>query len=341
MSNDFVEYFMSLSLEKREMLLDHLVSLLRETSLAEDDKLHDIRHNHIINGGIGCPHCGSTQIISYGSFKGKKRYKCKDCEKTFSEFTTSAVYWLHKKDLLREYLFYFLQGYSLRRIADEMDICLKTAFLWRHKILYALNQKHKKGLKGLIEVDDTYFRFSEKGNKSIKNRKPRKRGKPTGQDGINKEHVAVFVAFCREDKSVSSGVGCRGRITMDAFHEAIGKHLDRENCLLCTDSHHTYQGYSNNYGIKKEKIFIRKKQFVKDKIYHIQNVNNVHSQLKTWIKRFKGVASKYLNHYLEYFNLIYDLSRKIDKPNESLRRLLEIDNGFIKSTEIKHQYCIT
>ena len=132
MSNDFVEYFMSLSLEKREMLLDHLVSLLRDSSIAEDDKLHDIRHNHIINGGIGCPHCGSTQIISYGSFKGKKRYKCKECEKTFSEFTTSAVYWLHKKDLLREYLFYFLQGYSLRRIADEMDICLKTAFLWRH-----------------------------------------------------------------------------------------------------------------------------------------------------------------------------------------------------------------
>ena len=33
-------------------------------------------------------------------------------------------------------------------------------------------------------------------------------------------------------------------------------------------------------------------------IYHIQNVNNYDSRLKTWMRRFNGVATKYLDSYL-------------------------------------------
>lgn len=36
----------------------------------------------------------------------------------------------------------------------------------------------------------------------------------------------------------------------------------------------------------------------------IQNVNNYHQRLKQWIMRFKGVATKYLQHYLAYFNFL-------------------------------------
>ena len=33
-------------------------------------------------------------------------------------------------------------------------------------------------------------------------------------------------------------------------------------------------------------------------LYHIQNVNGLHSRLKHWINLFKGIASKYLDNYL-------------------------------------------
>lgn len=36
-------------------------------------------------------------------------------------------------------------------------------------------------------------------------------------------------------------------------------------------------------------------------LYHIQNVNNYHSRLKGWIQRFNGVATKYFDHYLSWF----------------------------------------
>jgi len=33
-------------------------------------------------------------------------------------------------------------------------------------------------------------------------------------------------------------------------------------------------------------------------IFHIQHVNNYHSQLKDFLKPFHGVSTKYLNNYL-------------------------------------------
>jgi hypothetical protein len=35
--------------------------------------------------------------------------------------------------------------------------------------------------------------------------------------------------------------------------------------------------------------------------WHINNVNGYHGRLKNWLRRFNGVASSYLNHYLGWF----------------------------------------
>ena len=39
-------------------------------------------------------------------------------------------------------------------------------------------------------------------------------------------------------------------------------------------------------------------------IYHIQHINSYHSILKNWIRRFHGVATKYLNNYLIWHNFV-------------------------------------
>jgi hypothetical protein len=40
------------------------------------------------------------------------------------------------------------------------------------------------------------------------------------------------------------------------------------------------------------------RDLVKDKVFHIQNVNNYHGKLKGWISRFRGVATKNLHNYV-------------------------------------------
>jgi hypothetical protein len=43
-------------------------------------------------------------------------------------------------------------------------------------------------------------------------------------------------------------------------------------------------------------------------VYHVQNVNAYDSRLKTWMRRFNGVATKYLDSYLGWFRAL-DRSR--------------------------------
>ena len=50
-------------------------------------------------------------------------------------------------------------------------------------------------------------------------------------------------------------------------------------------------------------------------LYHIQNVNSLHSQLKQFINRFKGVATKYLDNYLAWFLFVDSRSNENTKHN--------------------------
>jgi len=42
----------------------------------------------------------------------------------------------------------------------------------------------------------------------------------------------------------------------------------------------------------------------KNGIYHINNVNNYHSGLKDFVRQFKGISTKYLDNYLNWFSWI-------------------------------------
>jgi len=41
-----------------------------------------------------------------------------------------------------------------------------------------------------------------------------------------------------------------------------------------------------------------------DGAWHIQNVNAYHSRLKTWVRKFNGVATRYLENYLAWFRIL-------------------------------------
>lgn len=71
-----------------------------------------------------------------------------------------------------------IEGYFLRKCAEELndEVTLVTLFYWRHKILAALKQIPIELFQGIVDMDETYFLYSEKGKRNITERKPRKRG---------------------------------------------------------------------------------------------------------------------------------------------------------------------
>ncbi len=204
----------------------------------------------------------------------------------------------------------------MRKYAELLhdEVTHVTLFYWRHKILSALKQIPTEAFQGIVEMDETYFLFSEKGKRKITERKSRKRGGKAKHRGISNDQVCVLVARDRQ-KITFSGVLGRGRIRTNKLDEVIGSQLSNSN-VLCTDSWRAFSSYANSKGLIHYRFKSDGKQRVKG-IYHIQNVNSYHSRLKRWIDRFNGVATKYLQHYLAWFrfkdNKDYENTKAIKK----------------------------
>lgn len=248
-----------------------------------------------------CPHCQSPSIFANGKLNNMQRYKCKGCLKNFSESTGTALASIKKKDLWLNYIRYMFEGKSLVKCAELVGISKQTSFDWRHKILSRLRHEAPEKFSGICELDDIFFNYSEKGSRTL-NRKPRKRGNHGISQGTSDDKVAVLLTQDRSNRKDIQVIK-RGRIRKADLKGAIGERLD-SNTVLCSDSHRSFTGFAreNNYTLKK--INARKGQHIVDKVYHIQHVNQMSQAIKKWMQQFNGVASKYLQNYMNWFMIM-------------------------------------
>ena len=158
--------------------------------------------------GFECPHCSSEHVVRFGRYNGRQRYRCKCCNKTFTDTTNTVLYRTRKGDEWNEWITlvdYMLKGYSLRKSAEIVGVTWVTLFYWRHKLLNTLKQLDFEQFQGIVEVDETYFlySYSQKGQRGIIDGMPRKRGGKSKHRGISHEQVCVLVARDRTKATVT------------------------------------------------------------------------------------------------------------------------------------------
>ncbi len=102
--------------------------------------------------------------------------------------------------------------------------------------------------EGIVEIDETYFLYSEKGKRGIYERNPRKRGGKSKLRGISHEQVCVLVARDRTKATVSK-VACMGRVVKTKVDNMIGSKLSSNNVLV-TDAWRAYKTYAKEKGIE-------------------------------------------------------------------------------------------
>jgi hypothetical protein len=71
--------------------------------------------------------------------------------------------------------------------------------------------------------------------------------------------------------------------------------------VLCTDGSASLRGAARQTRIAHRALNLSARVRVLTGVYHLQNVNAYDSRLKTWMKRFHGVATKYLESYLGWW----------------------------------------
>ncbi len=152
-------------------------------------------------------------------------------------------------------------------------------------------------LRGIVEADETFVLSSRKGERNL-DRKARKRGGKASKRGLSDEQIPVLVAADRSGATVSAVLP-----TVSAAHlQAVLQPILDPDALLVTDGCTSYPPCAAAMGISHESLNQTAGERVRGEL-HIQTVNSRHERLKTFLRRHRGIATKYLDSYLRWFHL--------------------------------------
>lgn len=334
-----IELVSKLSADELVTLKAHLQALECEKDL-EQSSAAEIRKSELTDKyQICCPRCLSLRIINWGGYRDRKRFKCKNCERTFNELTGTAWHYIHSHGKFKQFIKCMAEKRSLRDCVSIVDICLQTAFYWRHKISRALIDIDKNWLKDEIQADETFILESHKGQKDIvtsENRKPRKRGGKASKAGTSDEQVCIMAAVDNQGNTLLKVAG-NGRLTKKMVKNTLAKQIRKQRvhrAILVTDRHKSYLELVQQKNLIHQTIVAQYKQFTNIDGFNINRVNALHARLKRWLTKFNGIATKYLQNYLNYFR-IWDKVNSFKERFELLLRFSVKDNqAFIRICDI-------
>ena len=74
--------------------------------------------------------------------------------------------------------------------------------------------------------------------------------------------------------------------------------------VLCTNNDRSCTAFAKEKNAEHKKFNAFRGQRKTEKIYHVQNVNNMGSRLRDFMQWFNGVSTKYLQNYLNWFMML-------------------------------------
>ena len=276
------------------------LSRLREWIASIHDPTECIALIEAAAAGRPCPRCGSARKHRCGFATGLQRFRCLACRCTFNALTGTPLARLRKRECWLPYLQCILESRTVRAAAQAVGVHRTTSFRWRHRFIPGATRARPVRLGAVVEADETYRLESQKGSRSL-TRGPRKRGGVAGRRGITDELDCLLVARDRNGLTLDFHTG-RGQVTAAQLRDCLRPVLPSD-VLLISDSAAAYASFAAAAGITHEAINVRAGKRARGAI-HIQNVNGWHSRFKTWLVRFKGVASRYLINYSGWLRLL-------------------------------------
>ena len=253
---------------------------------------------------IPCPHCGSHDIILYGSKHGKQRYFCKECGKTYVSTTGTVLSMSHfGMDVWQEFLRQTLEGCSLSYAEKTLGLTHQTAFNMRHKLLMAFEDFFVESpvvLGDVSEFDETFVLDSYKGKTipETADRPSRRHGAKAQKRGISNEYVCICTGVQRKGEAVIRTEN-RAKPSREELQTIFEGHI-QSGTLALTDGLRSYPVLGTLADCKVEDVNGQKSGF-----YNLNTVNNLHSFIKSRYLFYRGVATKYLNRYNALFQMAY------------------------------------
>ena len=287
--------------------------------------INDDWQNRLINENINtdCPHCGGKKIIKKGIRANSiKEFQCKECNKKFTLFTNTILektqyhydIWIHVLKMV-------LDDMPIEHIQQNLivdfgltDIDYRTVFNWKHKLINAMAQMPMPKLSGVVQIDETFFRESQKGSRDLESfvkgedRLPRYGRRSSHYGVMGNEFANVVCMVDLNGYAVAKVIGL-GKLTVSTFTELFDEHLDNPS-FICADGNKVYRQYCD---LKKIPLYIKPSNYT-DMIYkngyETPDWRNAAKAKATEEKNFKIMTKLYKEKTVDYIYNRYDLDYK-------------------------------
>lgn len=267
---------MSKTINNKEYRLKLFKEKIDKSTLKIENNINDKKQNKYIK----CPHCKSEDVIKYGSYNGIQRYKCKNnkCERTFTKQTESPFRYSKKfKENCHKYKELYEKGLTIRECAEVLNISIVTSFFWRHRFLYNLKQvNYVEKLCDYAELTRVVLLENFKGDRYSKNKE--------------KDKISIVNAM-NKSIDIISIIAARNHLGFRELKENIEPRIDKK-AIAVAFLDGRLQAFSDKHNTIN-KIRIRRIDITPiDASYSVK--------IKRWLKKFRGVATKYIDHYLSW-----------------------------------------
>ena len=279
-----------------EKFINFLQTLLGD-ALENKNTISKVVKQEIEN--MECPNCHCDDcIIKSGFTKNKvQRYLCKKCNKKFISTTNTLCY--RTKLTFGDWQLFFecmADCLSIRKTAAKMHKNKNTVFAMRQKVLQALSIfRSNVKLSGEIQADEFSIPINFKGMKQSNMPRYSKKRKSASKKVNHK--VCVLGAIDETDNQYLEIVG-NGEITSKKIEESLGPKI-KEGTTLITDCRSAYESFAKDHNLKLEQI--KSTTYKNENGYTLSEINGLHSNFFGFISKFKGVSTKHLQGYIDWF----------------------------------------
>ena len=282
-----------------------------------------------------CGKCAGSKLVRWGRGRtGFQRWRCTGCGTTRSTTSGTIIAGLHRPDLLHALIKEMFPGEksTCRKAAERLGVDKMTIWRWRRTILRLLSGFGSEELSGIVEADEAFQRESRKGSREWVRHAadpasypepPRLRwadyaaqGIPM-ERGLSKWQIPILTAADRSGKRRAEVIpNLRAATVIRALAPFV-----MGDAVLCSDKADRYKKLAKSRGMEHKVLSNKPGQRVIERVFHIQNINALHSRYEDFIKPFRGPATKYLSGYIAWFLMNLRDSRA-DAPDAAWDRLL-------------------
>jgi transposase-like protein len=269
--------------------------------------LSDIRDLSKPEGQV-CPRCESREIVRYGKPRGIQKYKCKRCRTYFTDLTGMVMHRTRLRRKWLQYLALMMECLPVREAARRLGISKNTAFAWRHKVISRLAEAcARTTLSGIVEMHQILMLKCHKGSPEEARRarpmghKPESRRMPVFSP--RSERVYVLFALDRFGNVAAELAPGESRVGFDEITRdqiAPGARI----CVKRGIGHWPRPGARSlglTWTTSARARGFREDAVSADPMHHQRNATRLAVQFRDWLRRFRGVATKYLLRYVAWF----------------------------------------